>query len=84
MQGADYVDKFPSKYESFILEQNKKEADNFAWLEIKSKYPMLEKKLKSKLIQSINEEKNEKRIRELIDKKEKSKKSITNNSTASH
>lgn len=45
---------------------------------------MLEKKLKSKLIQSINEEKNEKRIRELIDKKEKSKKLITNNSTISH
>jgi hypothetical protein len=44
---------------------------------------MLVKKLKSKLIQSINEEKNEKRIRELIDKKEKSKKLITNNSTIS-
>ena len=55
MQGADYVEKIPSKYESFIREQNKKEVDNFAWLEIKTKYPMLEKKLKSKLIQSINE-----------------------------
>lgn len=33
MQGSiECEDKIPSKYESFIREQNKKEVDNFAWL----------------------------------------------------
>ena len=54
LSNSQISEKIESKYQSFLKEQSKKNVDNFAWLEIKTKYPMLEKKLKAKLIQTIN------------------------------